>query len=62
MNGENNATLPPQPGTCGSSSATGGDKIIVEIMGQEFQLDPIQALSLAGTVMATLEVYFRNRN
>jgi len=58
---ENEGWLPPQPGSGRSAIFNDGDKIIVEVMGQEFHLDPVQAMSLAGNVIATLEVYFRNK-
>lgn len=53
--------LPPRPGAKGGIY-TENDRIIVDIQGQRFELDPVQALSLVGTVVATLEVFYRNKN
>jgi len=61
---ESATALPPRPGTgrpSGAGFESGDSPIIVELQGQSFQLDPIQALALVSTVTATLEVYLRQK-
>lgn len=53
--------LPPRPGTQRGAMKEADDKIIVEVQGQQFLLDPVAALAMAGTIVATVEVYMRAR-
>lgn len=55
-------TLPARPGEAQIGIYTDDDNIIIELFGNRFELAPIQALSFCGTVMATLEVYYRSKS
>jgi len=53
--------LPPRPSAKNAAPSKGdAAKIIVEVQGHEFFMDPVRALALAGTITATVEIYLRN--
>jgi len=57
------ASLPNRPGSGTGKSlyVNADDKIIVDVMGTQYHMDPVVAMSLAGAIIATVEVYMRNK-
>jgi hypothetical protein len=39
----------------------GNDKILIVLEGEQVEMEPSQALSFAGTIIATVECYMRSK-
>jgi len=53
--------LPPMPGSSKGIGITAEQKIMVDVQGQVFEMDPLDALAMANVILSTVEVYFRSK-
>jgi len=61
MSWNDDEELPPMPGEKRRGVfITSEQNIMVEVQGQTFEMSAVDALSMAGVILATVETYFRS--